>query len=77
MEVKWALERYYDVNLDERLTARQIGLALKVSQQTISRIMRGETWGHLSEPYLEQLRAKQQRELEEWRAKHLRGWPPA
>ena len=50
-EVKGALDRYFDKNVDEQLTARQIGLALKVSQQTIARIMRGETWAHLTAQY--------------------------
>ena len=47
-EVRWALEKYFTENLDERMTQRAIAQELKVSQQTIARLVRGETWPRLS-----------------------------
>ena len=47
-EVRWALERYFTEKVDERMTQLAIAQQLKVSQQTIARLMRSETWSRSS-----------------------------
>jgi len=47
-EVRWALEKYFTENVDERMTQRAIAQQLNVSQQTIARLVRSETWSHSS-----------------------------
>ena len=51
-EVRWALEKYFTEDVDERMTQRAIAQQLKVSQQGIARLVRAETWARLSVQYL-------------------------
>ena len=51
-EARWALEKYFTEKVDERMTQLAIAQQLKVSQQTITRLVRGATWSHLSVQYL-------------------------
>ena len=46
-QVRWALERYHDANLDERLTQRELAVRLQVSRETVARVVRGECWSHV------------------------------
>lgn len=57
-DVRWALEKYFTDNIDERLTQRQIAMELKVGRDCIGRIVRQEAWGHVSEPFFEQKRQR-------------------
>ena len=47
-QVRWALEKYFTENVDERMTQRAIAQQPEVSRQTIARLMRSETWSRSS-----------------------------
>ena len=64
-DVRWVLDKYFTDDVDQRLTQRQIAKALKVGRDCIGRIVRGEAWGHVSEPYLEHKRLQRDADAEQ------------
>jgi len=51
-DVRRILERYYGGDVDTQPTQRELAREYRVSMQTVARLVRGETWGHLSAQYL-------------------------